>query len=133
MSLTKTDLDLIRDIVIDGVQVVTEPHFDLIESDIQAMREAIKQIKADILTIRSDISGLQSRTVRQEEDLSLINGRVTAINNDVIEIYKMLKEPKLPTKLEREFNKLSVEKQILLTYRNTLITAKQMGVTLPRS
>ena len=133
MSLTKNDLDLIRNIVIDGVQVVTEPHFDLIESDIQDTKEAIAHIKADIVAIRRDISGLQSRTVSQQEDLSMINGGLTAINNDVIEIYTMLKEPKLPTRLEREFNKLSVEKQILLTYRNTLITAKKMGVNLPRS
>lgn len=131
MSLTQNDLDQIRTIVIEGVEAVTGPQFDELRHEIAGIKKDIVKIRADISTLKHDVSYLKSEVRLLNQKFDSLDGRVEALENDIKEIYAMLSQPKSADKDEQEFHKLSLEKKILLTYKNTIITAKEAGVNLP--
>lgn len=79
----------------------------------------------------NDLQQIRAINVEGNEKL---DGKVTALQNDVKEIYYMIaKMEKETTASSKKFLKLSLEKKILKTNSNLLIIAKQAGISLPRT
>lgn len=71
------------------------------------------------------------RTVVQEE-VQPLAGVVTALENDIKEIYAMLSRMEKQLFPAKAFEKLSVERKSFKINRDLLATAKAAGVVLPR-
>lgn len=84
----------------------------------------------DLQEIRSVV---QSVVAPVEQKLDILAGKVEALENDVKEIYEMLAEMHGDQQSTNKFLKLSLENKILKTYKDIVLTAKQAGITLPRS
>lgn len=67
------------------------------------------------------------------EVMKPLNDEVLALRNDIKEIYNMISELQTSTITDKKFNKLTLEKKLLTLNAELLATAKQAGVTLPRS
>lgn len=78
-------------------------------------------------------SDLQQIRSLFEEYIKPIDGRLQALENDVKEIYQMITEIQQTTVTDVKFKKLSLEKKLLTLNTELLATAKQAGITLPRS
>lgn len=125
MTLTKTDLQQIRDIVIEGFEVMAVPRFDALEEKISRMDRRLEEVGEDVAYLKSEVNILKKR-------FDELDGRVTALENDVKEIYKLLTQTETLTEEERRLQNLTLEKKILLTHKSCLHLAKEAGITLPR-
>lgn len=67
------------------------------------------------------------------EVMKPLNDEVLALRNDIKDIYNMISELQTSTITDKKFNKLTLEKKLLTLNAELLATAKQAGVTLPRS
>ncbi|OGL34870.1 hypothetical protein A3F65_04120 [Candidatus Saccharibacteria bacterium RIFCSPHIGHO2_12_FULL_47_16b] len=77
----------------------------------------------------TDLSEIRSI---MREELKPLEGKLEAIENDVKEIYAMLKQMKSSVITDKNFAKVSVEAKLLRLNAELLEAAKQAGVTLPR-
>lgn len=76
----------------------------------------------DLLDIRSII----------KEELEPVIGRLDALENDIKEIYDMLRDLQRDTLTDNGFKKLSLEKKLLTLNTELLDAARQAGIVLPR-
>ena len=80
----------------------------------------------DLLDIRSILSD------ELKKELKPISGELEALSNDIKEIYEMISELQHSVITDKDFKKLSTEKQLLTLNAELLNLAKQAGVNLPR-
>ena len=107
MSLTATDLKAIRTILKEEVR----------EEMQKVVREDVRQIVYGVV----------------HGELNSLEGKVTALENDVKAIYFILaKLEKNIVIADRQFQKLSIEDKLLKINAELLEAAKQAGITLPR-
>ena len=84
----------------------------------------------DLEEIRNIVeSGLNKQNV---EVIKPLQGELTAIRNDIKDIYFMISDLQHSTITDKDFNKLTLEKKLLTLNAELLSAAKQAGVTLPR-
>ncbi len=74
----------------------------------------------------------QIRTINREENAPL-DGKVTALQNDVKEIYYMLAKMQNAPAQDKQFHKLPLKQKILSVHQNLMATAQEAGVTLPQN
>ncbi len=77
MSLTKQDLSDIREVILDALDVAVNPRFDDLEA------RMVNQETAQHETNR--------RLSLVEIKLDDVDGKVTALHNDVVELYGMIR------------------------------------------
>lgn len=80
--------------------------------------------------VRDEVS---SQLMPINDKLDSLDGKIAALENDVKEIYEMIADLQRGQQSTNKFLKLSLEDKILKTYNELIITAKQAGVTLPRT
>lgn len=68
-----------------------------------------------------------------DRKLNPVLGELTALREDIKEIYAMITKPQSGTISDVEFNKKSLEEKLLTLNAELLATAKQAGIVLPRS
>ena len=73
----------------------------------------------------------QIRSITREEN-ALLDGKVTALQNDVKEMYYMLAKLQNAPAQDKKFLKLSIKQKILALHANLLTTAQESGVELPQ-
>ncbi|MBP7837193.1 hypothetical protein KA021_00640 [Candidatus Saccharibacteria bacterium] len=151
MALTKDDLNQIRVIFNEGIETLVLPRFDALESDVTTLKvdvgtlkEDVAVLKDDVTTLKEDVSVLKidvselktemrevKTDIRQmKQHLGSIDGRVEALENDIRDIYSMMK--KNENSIDVVFSKQSLEQKLFRLNKELLQTAKQAGVTLPR-
>ena len=67
-----------------------------------------------------------------EEVVAPLNNELSALRNDIKEIYDMLAELQSATITDRTFKKRSLEEKLLTLNTELISAAKQAGITLPR-
>lgn len=83
----------------------------------------------DLNEIRSIVeSGLAKQT---QEIIVPIQSEIQALRNDIKEIYDMIADLQ-HSSTDRDFDKLSLEKQILELNSKLMSAAKRAGISLPR-
>jgi ABC-type cobalamin/Fe3+-siderophores transport system ATPase subunit len=87
---------------------------------------AMSLTQSDLQEIRTIVRDEVTRAVTPLE------GRLEALENDIKEIYTMLKDLQGSAITDKNFRKLSLKKRLLTINAELLATAKDAGVTLPR-
>ena len=104
MALSKEDMQQIREVIIEGVEAVTGPRFDALESDVAELKSDVVELKSDVAGLKSDVVELKSDVIGLKTDMAEVmgsvrvlnmsmdelSGRVEALENDIKEIYIML-------------------------------------------
>lgn len=72
-------------------------------------------------------------TKQNDENIKPLSNEVTALRNDIKEIYDMINalERNIPSK-DMAFDKLSLEQKLLELNSKLITAAKQAGISLPR-
>lgn len=153
MSLTKQDLSDVRSVIIEAIDTMVSPRFDVLEQDVAelkgdvailkadvaelkadvvVLKADVAVLKADVAVLKSDVSELKSDMGQVKHSLHNLDGRVEALENDIKEIYLMLADLQKGNDAEKQFKKLSLEKQLLKTYKEVLLVAKEAGIDLSK-
>jgi len=66
------------------------------------------------------------------EAIAPLEGRLEALENDIKEIYQMLKDLRGAAITDNNFRKLPAEERLLVINAELIAAAKELGVTLPR-
>ena len=128
MALASEDLDKIRILFNEGFETLMLPRFDALELDVRIINVSV--LKADVSTLKTEVREVKTDIRQIKEHLGSLDGRVEALENDIRELYVMMKKEKDNT--DSTFSKISLEKKLLRLNTELLQTAKQAGVTLPR-
>ena len=143
MALDTKDLELIRDVIVDGVDAVTGPRFDAIEKRLDEHDKRFDVIEGhlDEHDKRFDTYGRRLESLEREMRenfaevrslLERLEGKVAALEADVKDIFAMLSRMQNSTGGNRSFQKLNLEDKLLKLNAELLAAAKQAGITLPR-
>ncbi len=103
MSLTAADLQAIKTVVIDGIneaiEVLILPRFEALEAKVALLCQAIEQLNLQVTSLENRVSALEHsgsilelRMSSLEATIESIDGRLQAVENDITEIYQMLKQ-----------------------------------------
>lgn len=144
MALSKEDMQQIREVIIEGVEAVTGPRFDALESDVAELKSDVVELKSDVAGLKSDVVELKSDVIGLKTDMAEVmgsvrvlnmsmdelSGRVEALENDIKEIYIMLANETQIT--DKKIAKFSLEEKLLKLNAELISTAKQAGIVLPR-
>ncbi len=84
MSLTDQDLTEIRYVILDALDVVVNPRFDSLEGQIDGLGSRVSQVEIGLHETNRRLSSVETR-------LTNVEGSVTALHNDVIELYEMVR------------------------------------------
>ena len=119
MSLTKDDLRQITSIIKEtfdtyGRQIIRE-EFDSYGR--QATREEVTSVLSSQILPR----------------LESIEDRLTALDNDVKEIYSMISKLQRLTRQAAHFEKYDLEQKVISAYKDLLAIANEAGIRLPNS
>lgn len=68
-----------------------------------------------------------------DRKLDAVLGELTALREDIKEIYDMIKDLQTSAITDNEFSKKSLEQKLLTLNAELLAAAKQAGIALPRS
>lgn len=115
MSLTAQDLHAIRLIVQDETRGI-----------IQAETRPIIQDE-----LRLEIAPVSVKLTNLSGEISSIDGRLEALENDIKDIYQMLKDMKGSTISDKDFSKLPPKERVLRLNAELLRVAKDLKITLP--
>jgi len=66
------------------------------------------------------------------EAIAPMEGKLEALENDIKEIYQMIKEIQGAAITDKRFQKLNLKDKLLKINTELLATAKEAGITLPR-
>jgi len=139
MSLDRTDITTIREIVLEALEAVVTPRFDdqdrrfeRQDKRFERQDERFDRLEADIAEIKTDVRSLKHDMHEVKSSLSGLDGRVEALEADVKEPYAMMAAMQKQTVLGKRSAKLSFERKVLQTYEDVLLLAKEAGITLPR-
>lgn len=129
MTLTADDrtyiTETVRDTVIDALEQIVLPRFDEQDKEIQSVKADVAVLKEDVRILKDDMRDVKL-------NLEELNGRVTALEADIKELYLIQVKHAQQTPSEKKFAKLSLEKKLLKINTELLITAREAGITLPR-
>lgn len=135
MALTKTDLNEIRSIVIEGFETMANPRFEALENDVSGIKKDVTMLRSDVSVLKSDVGVLKEDVSYLKSDvrtmsmkLDTLEGQLKGLESDIREIYMMLAKQQAGAP---SFDRLTLEQKILQTYEQVKATAKQAGVTLP--
>lgn len=117
MSLTKEDIDLVRGVVVEAIQSVVMPHFEILETDIADLKTDVHNLQQDMRDVKGSLKSL--------------DGRVEALESDVKELYAMVAASAKNSNTDKKFARLSVEQKVLKMYEDVKLLAHETGVTLP--
>ena len=144
MALSKEDMQQIREVIIEGVEAVTGPRFDALESDVAELKSDVVELKSDVAGLKSDVVELKSDVIGLKTDMAEVmgsvrvlnmsmdelSGRVEALENDIKESYIMWANETQST--DKKIAKFSLEEKLLKLNAELISTAKQAGIVLPR-
>jgi hypothetical protein len=136
MSLTKPDLTQIRTVFNEAFEALAVPSFDAIEELLDRVEktqsEHSKTLHGHSVMLRGHSTTLREHgeQLRKLQDIATnIEGRLTALEADVKELYLML--AKHPNGLPDNLSKKDAEQKVVAMYQDILVIAKQLGVRLP--
>ena len=130
MALSKEDMQQIREVIIEGVEAVTGPRFDALESDVAELKSDVVELKSDVIGLKTDMAEVMGSVRVLNMSMDELSGRVEALENDIKEIYIMLANETQIT--DKKFAKFSIEDKLLKLNAELISTAKQAGIVLPR-
>ena len=130
MALSKEDMQQIREVIIEGVEAVTGPRFDALESDVAELKSDVVELKSDVIGLKTDMAEVMGSVRVLNMSMDELSGRVEALENDIKEIYIMLANQTQIT--DKKFAKFSLEEKLLKLNAELISTAKQAGIVLPR-
>ena len=130
MALSKEDMQQIREVIIEGVEAVTGPRFDALESDVAELKSDVVELKSDVIGLKTDMAEVMGSVRVLNMSMDELSGRVEALENDIKEIYIMLANQTQIT--DKKITKFSLEEKLLKLNAELISTAKQAGIVLPR-
>ena len=130
MALSKEDMQQIREVIIEGVEAVTGPRFDALESDVAELKSDVVELKSDVIGLKTDMAEVMGSVRVLNMSMDELSGRVEALENDIKEIYIMLANETQIT--DKKITKFSLEEKLLKLNAELISTAKQAGIVLPR-
>ena len=130
MALSKEDMQQIREVIIEGVEAVTGPRFDALESDVAELKSDVVELKSDVIGLKTDMAEVMGSVRVLNMSMDELSGRVEALENDIKEIYIMLANETQIT--DKKIAKFSLEEKLLKLNAELISTAKQAGIVLPR-
>jgi len=139
MSLDKTDVATIREVIFDAFEAVLFPRFeqqderfDAQDKRFDAQEKRFDRLETDIAEIKQDVHILKDDMREVKTTLNHLDGRLEALEADVKELYGMLAAMQKLSATDKQFAKLSFEQKIVRTYQDVLVLAKESGIILPR-
>ncbi len=141
MTLTKADIKQVGEIVVE----VTTPMFEHV---IEVLSERMDGLDGRMDKLEGRMDGLESelRDFKTEtrtrftaleqkiDDQTLsIKERLDNMNEDIEYLYKLVDILEHGTPAEKQFAKLTIEKQVPLLFRSLKTIAKKAGVELPKT
>jgi len=82
MSLTKKDIQIITDIVENGVSGLRED-VKVLKEDVSVLKEDVSVLKEDVSELKEDVSELKDRVSVLEEDVGVLKEDVSSLKEDV--------------------------------------------------
>ena len=145
MSFTAEEKQTLLALIIEGVETVTGPRFDALESDVAVLKSDVAVLKSDVAVLKSDVAVLKSdmaevksqlrelshRISTLESSVEGIDGRLQAVENDVKDIYALLAAKPVSSFGGRAYNKLSNDQKLLELHKEVRYLASREGVALP--
>ncbi len=156
MSLTAQDKKEMREMMLDTVSLALEqiviPRFENLEDKVDGLEgrmdrqaQAANELRGEVRELRSEMNGLRSEMneLRDEQRSTAsslhrridevegsLSSKITMLEDDIKEIYKMLDKLQKLSPAERAFAKLSIEQKVLQTEAQIAVVAKEAGVKL---
>ena len=134
MSLTTTDIGLVRDVVIEALEAIVLPRFDehderfdRLESRMDSMESRMDSMESQMVSLEGRVGSLEQAVAANTSAIRRLEDRIETLENDVKEIYSMLADVQNGGK---KFSRLTLEQKLRLTHRQVLAMAKEAGVTL---
>jgi chromosome segregation ATPase len=135
----------VRDIVVGAIEALVLPRFDEhdkrfetlekdmseVKEDVRVLKEDVGVLKEDVKVLKADVGALKKDMREVKAQLDDIDGRLKAVEADIKELYGMMSDMQKQTGEQKQFAQQSIEQQILQTYDNLRLIARQAGVTLP--
>ena len=145
MSFTAEEKQTLLALIIEGVETVTGPRFDALESDVAVLKSDVAVLKSDVAVLKSDVAVLKSdmaevksqlrelshRISTLESSVEGIDGRLQAVENDVKDIYTLLAAKPVSSFDSRAYSKLSNDQKLLELHKEVRYLASREGVALP--
>lgn len=136
MSLTKQDLTDIRTVILEALQAVVEPRFEDLETRFDNLETEFRNFKSEMTSFKADMTSFRAETTRRlsaiESQLTDMNGRLTALENDVMDIYKMLARKPTFGLGDKKYQKLSNNEKIQILDKEITNLAKHLNIPLSR-
>lgn len=115
MSLTAQDLHAIRLVVRDETR-------DIVQAETRPIIQ--DELRLEIAPVSVKLTNLSEKVIS-------IDARLEALENDIKDIYQMLKDMKGSTVSDKDFSKLSPKERVLRLNVELLRVAKDLKITLP--
>lgn len=149
MALDANDLDQIRQVFNEGIEILILPRFDEIDrhfgrvdkrldnleadvstlkSDMSVLKTDVSTLKTDVSTLKIDVSALKIDMREANRKLTDLGGKVEALDNDIRELYQLVSQKQSQGK---SYDKLSIEQKFLKMHSEFAQLAKQAGIVLP--
>lgn len=87
MSFTSEEKQELLSLIIEGVETVTGPRFELLEADMAVVKADVSNLNANVAELKTDMRDVKYRLGNLEHAFENFDGRLTALENDVKEIY----------------------------------------------
>lgn len=146
MALSKDDLQQIRDVVIEVVAPMFEYQTEYLGGRMDGLETRMDGLETRMVGIESrmDKSEKTSETFRHEvnvrfraleekldEQTLTIQERIENISEDIDLLFELSRKYEAGTEQEKEFMRLTIERQVPILYRSLETIAKKAGVKLP--
>jgi septal ring factor EnvC (AmiA/AmiB activator) len=129
MSLTKDDLNDIRTVVLDALDVAVNPRLDRIEAQLDEHSETLAEHTSILNEHTRILNEHGHRLTRVENKLETLDGRIQALEADIKELYALIGTS---APLDKDFTKLSSEQQVQKLYAAVISLADQLHVALEK-
>jgi chromosome segregation ATPase len=133
MSFTTEEKQEFLALIIEGVETVTGPRFEALESDVAELKSDVAELKLDMRGVKSELTDIKHRLTNLETSFNKFDGRLRAVENDVKEIYKMLASKPISSFSTKAYSKLSNSDKLLEIHKEVRHLASLEGITLPQN
>lgn len=148
MAFTKDEIKQIGNVVVevttpmfDHVIDVLSQRMDGIDSRIDGLENRMEKFDDRVGSLSEELREFKAETrakfavleQKLDEQTISIRERLDSVNEDIEYLYKLVDVLEHGTPAEKQFAKLTIEKQVPLLFRSLKTIAKKAGVELPKA
>jgi chromosome segregation ATPase len=131
MSLTKDDIDQVRDVVVSAIEALVIPRFDEHDKRFDALEKRFDSLEERVDALANDVVDLKKDMREAKNHLANIEGRLEALEADIKELYGMVEKIQRHNGARKSFDKLSFEQKTIQVYEDIRALAQEAGIALP--